>query len=141
MDTRGEMASWIGRHLSPTAILTQEGWEAIKQGVPSQPEMGQVPIEVITVPRLISFGSVDGIRRAGVTHILLQQAIYGCHVDPAASLSTNASVQAFAHGVAPVLSNSDPRASGRALLAGEKSARHLFLPCVVVALCRLRPRS
>ena len=95
VDTRAEMANWIGRHLSPTAVLAQEGWDAIRHGVPSRPETGQVPVEVITVPRLISFGSVDGIRRAGVTHILLQQAIYGCHVDPAASVSINPSVRAF----------------------------------------------
>ena len=81
LDTRREMAAWIGMHLSPAAVLAQEGWPAVLHGVSPNPEAGTVPVHVITVPRLVSFGSLDGARRAGVTHILLQQGIYGCHLD------------------------------------------------------------
>jgi hypothetical protein len=80
------MAHWIEEHLAKDAVIAQEGWPAIEQGQHStNPDFGLVSARVVR-RGLPSYGSLDGARQAGVTHILLQQAVFGCYVDPAASV-------------------------------------------------------
>ena len=85
-DTRAEMAHLIEDHLPKDAVVAQEGWPAIERGQHSaNPDLGLVSVRVVDNP-LVSYGSLDGARRAGLTHILLQQPVFGCHVDPAAGV-------------------------------------------------------
>jgi hypothetical protein len=89
-DTRAEMAHWIEEHLPRDAVIAQEA-RAIEGGQRSiNPDSGLVSARVATKwfesGGLASYGSVDGVRQAGVTHILLQQEVYGCHVDPEAAV-------------------------------------------------------
>jgi MFS family permease len=85
-DTRAEMAHWIEEHLAKDAVIAQEGWPAIEQGQHStNPDLGLVSPRVVE-RGLPSYGSLDAARQAGVTHILLQQAVFGCYVDPGASV-------------------------------------------------------
>jgi hypothetical protein len=91
-DTRAEMARWIDEHLPKDAVIAQEGeyWRAIEGGNISQPGLGRVSMKVVMPPsrwtgdgiQLFTYGSIDGARKAGVTHILLQQGTIGCYVDP-----------------------------------------------------------
>jgi hypothetical protein len=88
-DTRAEMAHWIDEHLPSDAVIAQEGYPAVEGGKLSHPDSGRVSARVVTNGwdrYLVSYGSLDGARRAGVTHILLQQAVFACHVDPATSV-------------------------------------------------------
>jgi hypothetical protein len=88
-DTRVEMAHWIEKHLPNDAVIAQEGNPAVEGGEVSHPDSGRVSARVVTNGwdrYLVSYGSPEGARRAGVTHILLQQGVFACHVDPAVSV-------------------------------------------------------
>ena len=88
-DTRAEMAHWIEEHLPSNAVIAQEGYPAVEHGEVSHPDSGRVSARVVTNRwdrYLVSYGSLDAARRAGVTHILLQQAVFACHVDPATAV-------------------------------------------------------
>jgi Dolichyl-phosphate-mannose-protein mannosyltransferase len=103
-DTRAEMARWIDEHIPKSAVIAQEGeyWRAIEGGNLSQPELGRVSVRVVMPPipwtgegiQLFNYGSIDGARRAGVTHILLQQGIIGCYVDPSTEVLKDSQTQA-----------------------------------------------
>lgn len=82
-DTRAEMARWISGHLARDAVLLQDRLAGLaQQNGTSGPSLGAVPVRVITLGNEPAILTLDVERSAGVTHVLVDDLLFGRFFNP-----------------------------------------------------------
>lgn len=77
-DTRAEMAHWISEHLDRNAVLLEDRMAGLVQRSNFVgPELGSVPVRVITVNNVPPHFTLEAERSAGITHILVADLTFG----------------------------------------------------------------
>jgi len=82
-DTRGQMAEWIKGNLSPGAVLAEGRYSGMTEEFAQPTLPNEVTVKVLTgYYTAAELGSLDDLRAAGVTHVLIADTGFGRYFNP-----------------------------------------------------------